>query len=81
MIGAKKKIILIDKTYFDESNKEVITQDLMGFLAHADPKDSLVDLLSTNPSADTKITLSNGEAMTWQSYLRRASAVLLGTKD
>ena len=69
----------IDKTYFTESNQEAIRKDLEGFLTHADPKDSLADLLSTNPPESTDITLSNGQKMTWQAYLNRSSVVLLGT--
>ena len=63
--------------YFSEVNKENIRKDLINFLQQAKIKNSPADLSTGNPPGGTKITLSNGQEMTWRIYLDHASAVLL----
>ena len=68
---------ILDVDYFSEANKETLQQDLTNFLQEAKIKNSLTDLSTTNPSQGTRITLSNGQEIIWQTYVSQASAVLL----
>ncbi len=73
------RLISINKEYF--TNPTYVQQDLENFFTKSIDISSLTELSSTNPKPNTKITLSNGQEMSYQRYLTNASNHLLGTKQ
>ena len=66
----------MDEAYFN--NRELVEADLRKYLEEG-KGDSLISLSTSKPSSRTSIITSNGEKVTWGTYLNRASAVFLGT--
>jgi len=75
--GDVTELISMDKEYFN--TPEIVKADLTAFLQHA-KGDSIKDLNTCNPKVSISIQTQSGEQVTWDTYLRRASGVLLGTK-
>ncbi len=71
--------VRMDESYF--KNREFVEADLRGFLVQA-KGDSLVNLSTGNPKYSAPVVATqNGEQVKWETYLKRASGVLLGTKQ
>jgi len=68
----------MDKEYFN--NSEIVKADLSGYLQRA-KGDSLKDLHTDNPEMSIAVQIQSGEQVKWQTYLSRASSVLLGTRQ
>ena len=67
----------MDKKYF--SNPKFIRHDLETFSIYA-KVDALIDMNTKNPPQNTSVLISNGERITWGTYLRRASDILFNTR-
>jgi len=68
--------LIMDEKYFNDP--EIVEADLNAYLKHAKGY-SLKDLSTRNPITGTSVLTKNGDKVRWETYLGRASRVLLGT--
>ncbi len=69
--------IPMDEKYFN--NPEIVKADLTAYFRQA-KGNYLADLNTRNPSRNTIIITQSGKHVKWETYLSRASGILLGTK-